>query len=228
MENNRKWNGQLIGSENIFTGAEVYKIEDVSDGVNFYHSESSAPVKFDKVLMALPPAALRIIETPTWSPDKMHAIRALHFEPLYKIGLRFKTRLWEKVSPPSKGGQSITDLPSFLPKNEKERICLGLRDLKKVYGDQVDIDDQDIQLTGQMKNQQETPCFFPGQFHTLFNIARAPEGNDYFAGDMPANVREPNVMPLRPTTKQNLPKHDYDYSDCIKANPMAVYRDQRT
>ncbi|PKY55155.1 hypothetical protein RhiirA4_427302 [Rhizophagus irregularis] len=160
MENNRKWNGQLIGSENIFTGAEVYKIEDVSDGVNFYHSESSAPVKFDKVLMALPPAALRIIETPTWSPDKMHAIRALHFEPLYKIGLRFKTRLWEK-----------------------ERICLGLRDLKKVYGDQVDIDDQDIQLTGQMKNQQETPCFFPGQFHTLFNIARAPEGNDYFAGE---------------------------------------------
>lgn len=141
----------------------------------------------------------------------------------------------------------MTDAIAFLPKNEKERICLGLRDLKKVYGDQVDIDDQDIQLTGQMKNQQETPCFFPGQFRTLFNIARAPEGNVYFAGKYLSihhtwilgaldsallacqqMLGEPNVMPLRPTTKQNLPKHDYDYSDCIKAKPMAVYRDQRT
>ncbi|EXX60758.1 hypothetical protein RirG_176990 [Rhizophagus irregularis DAOM 197198w] len=270
---------QLIGSENIFTGAEVYKIEDVSDGVNIYHSESSAPVKFDKVLMALPPAALRTIETPTWSPDKMHAIRALHFEPLYKIGLRFKTRFWEKVSPPSKGGQSITDLPSrwfvypsygigdngpgvlllyawmtdaiaFLPKNEKERICLGLRDLKKVYGDQVDIDDQFIEGYSINWTDEESTgdaMFFPGQFRNLFNIARAPEGNVYFAGEhlsvhhtwilgaldsallaCQQMLGEPNIMPLRPTTKQNPPKHDYDYSDCIKAKPMAVYRDQRT
>ena len=36
----------------------------------------------------------------------------MHFEPLYKMGLRFKTRFWERVQTgASLGGQSATDMP---------------------------------------------------------------------------------------------------------------------
>ena len=36
----------------------------------------------------------------------------MHFEPLYKMGLRFKTRFWERVQGgASLGGQSATDMP---------------------------------------------------------------------------------------------------------------------
>ena len=97
---------------------------------------------------------------------EQHAIRAVHFEPLYKIGLRFKSRFWERGPRPSNGGQSITDLPSrwfvypsyglgqkepgvlllyswmtdagrWLPQSKEEKIRLALRDLEAVYGREV-------------------------------------------------------------------------------------------
>ncbi|KAK7036274.1 hypothetical protein R3P38DRAFT_3263660 [Favolaschia claudopus] len=54
-----------------------------------------------------------ISDRPRWPMDKELAIRSMHFEALYKMGLRFKTRFWERVSQsePSEGGQSTTDLP---------------------------------------------------------------------------------------------------------------------
>lgn len=59
---------------------------------------------FDKVILAIPPSALRMIpERPRWDYRKEQAIRAMFYEALYKIGLRFKTRFWEHVQPPSLG-----------------------------------------------------------------------------------------------------------------------------
>ncbi|KAK4444387.1 putative L-amino-acid oxidase YobN [Podospora aff. communis PSN243] len=84
--------GHLVGLKNITFGARTC---------------------FDRVVLAIPPAALRmIVDRRRWGLQKEMAIRALHFEPLYKMGLRFKRRFWEQVTPrPSVGGQSTTDLP---------------------------------------------------------------------------------------------------------------------
>ena len=46
---------------------------------------------FDKVLLAVPPAALRMMRTPSsWDPLWREAIRAMRFDPIRKIGLCFK------------------------------------------------------------------------------------------------------------------------------------------
>lgn len=165
----------LIGQQNITMGARVTAVaEEPGDGVSIHWDAGRELASFDKVLLALPPAALRMIETPPWSPPKTHAIRALHFEPLYKIGLRFKARFWEQVKRPARGGQSITDLPSrwfvypsygigedgpgvlllyawmtdaagWLPQSEEDRVRIALRDLQTVYGKVVDVEEQFIE-----------------------------------------------------------------------------------
>ncbi|KAJ6605323.1 hypothetical protein DFH09DRAFT_1422343 [Mycena vulgaris] len=89
----------IVGSQNITYGARV-----------------TGPLEetFDRIILAIPPAALKmIVDRPLWPVDKEMAIRSMHFEPLYKMGLRFKTRFWERTEPnrPSHGGQSTTDLP---------------------------------------------------------------------------------------------------------------------
>lgn len=62
----------------------------------------------DRVIACVPPAALQsIIERPQWSPQKEQAIRSIHYEPLYKLGLHFKSR---KLPRAILGGQSTTDL----------------------------------------------------------------------------------------------------------------------
>lgn len=108
----------LVGLENITYGARVTGIK--RWGVRGHKATITATgyngtleVAFDRVVLAIPPAALRMIaDRPRWGLKKEIAIRALHFEPLYKMGLRFKTRFWEHVTPrPSLGGQSTTDLP---------------------------------------------------------------------------------------------------------------------
>jgi monoamine oxidase len=159
-----------IGAENITLGARVSAITEPADGgVVVWWDGGRQSATFDKVLMALPPAAVRMIATPRWDPDKTHAIRSLHFEPLYKIGMRFKTRFWENVELPAKGGQSITDLPTrwvvypsygigdrgpgvlllyswmtdaagWLAQPADERIRLALRDLHDLYAGLVDVD----------------------------------------------------------------------------------------
>jgi monoamine oxidase len=206
----------LVGQENITMGAHVTAIsEEPSGGVSISLGDGRGTVSFDKVLMALPPAALRMIETPLWRPVKSHAIRALHFEPLYKIGLRFKTRFWENVKRPAHGGQSITDLPSrwfvypsyglgedgpgvlllyswmtdaagWLPQDEDDRVRIALRDLQTVYRGQVNVQEQFLEAFAVNWAAEEPTgdaMFFPGQFKNLFNIAREPERNVYFAGE---------------------------------------------
>jgi monoamine oxidase len=162
----------VLGREHISMGAAVRIIENLPDGrVAIHHSASATPTVFDKVIMAVPPAALRMIETPQWPVTKMQAIRSMHFEPLYKIGMRFRTRFWEKVARPSLGGQSISDLPmrwcvypsygigtegpgvlllyswmsdayNFLPKSQEERVSIGLKNLQEIYAGEVDVAEQ--------------------------------------------------------------------------------------
>ena len=69
-------------------------------------------VTFDKVVLAIPPAALKmIVSRPHWSPQKEMAIRSTHFEALYKMGLRFKYRFWEEIS----GGLEEDKAPRIFP-----------------------------------------------------------------------------------------------------------------
>ncbi|RGB28626.1 hypothetical protein C1646_767602 [Rhizophagus diaphanus] len=120
----------------------------------------------------------------------------------------------------------MTNAIAFLPKNKKEYIYLSLHDLKKVYGDQVNIDKQFIEeysINWTDEESTEDAMFFPGQFRILFNIARASEGNVNFA----ANVRKTERHTLKINNKQNSSKHDYDYSNCIKAKSIAIYQDQK-
>lgn len=207
---------EVVGRRNVTMNARVTKISELPTGlVQVWRDGVASPAMFDKVLLALPPAALRMIETPQWSPPKTHAVRAMHFEPLYKIGLRFKTRFWEQVATPARGGQSITDLPSrwcvypsygigqqgpgvlllyawmtdavgWLPQSPADRVRLALRDLQTVYGSSVDVQAQFLdafEVNWTVQESTGDAMFFPGQFKNLFNVARQPEGNIYFAGE---------------------------------------------
>jgi monoamine oxidase len=261
---------RLIGQGNITMGARVTAISEGRDGRVSVDWEGSKPgsATFDKVLMALPPAALRMIATPTWSPAKTHAIRSLHFEPLYKIGLRFKTRFWEQVQTPARGGQSITDLPSrwfvypsygigeggpgvlllyawmtdaggWLPQAESDRVRIALRDLQSVYGGMVDVEAQFLEAF-EVNWAAEEPTgdamFFPGQFKNLFNVARQPEGNVYFAGEhlsvhhtwivgavdsamlaCQQMIGQSDLAPLGVPGLRAPASRSYDYEQCVKA-----------
>ena len=107
----------IIKYDNITFGARVTSIrpdKDQNDKIvitaNGYNGTLRAV--FDKVILAIPPASLKMLaDRPLWHPQKEMAIRSMHFESLYKMGMRFKTRFWEHETPKTKGGQSTTDLP---------------------------------------------------------------------------------------------------------------------
>lgn len=172
---------RIIGHQNITLNARVRGIVELPSGgitINFDSSAATNPMDtvFDNVILALPPAAIRSMLThrPRWSPTKEAAKRAVHFEPLFKLGLRFKTRFWERVHRPSFGGQSITDLPSrwvvypsngmgtqgpgvlltyswmtdantWLPLSDEDRIDLALKDLAKLFHKEINVYDEFIE-----------------------------------------------------------------------------------
>jgi monoamine oxidase len=154
---------EIIGVDNISLNTKVHKIEQNKPGkVHIYHSNSDHFEEFDQVILALPPSVVHMLDRDFW-PLQQEAIRSMYFEPLYKIGLRFKTRFWEANRIPSEGGgQSITDLPSrwvvypsngigsegpgvllcyswksdalkWLPLTPEEQRDGALRDLSKLY-----------------------------------------------------------------------------------------------
>lgn len=263
---------EVIGQENITMGARVTAISQLENGrTSIVWEDGAQSGAFDKVLMALPPAALHMIKSPQWSPAKTHAIRALHFEPLYKIGMRFRTRFWEQVARPANGGQTITDLPSrwfvypsygigdsgsgvlllyawmtdavgWLPQAQDDRVRLALRDLQTVYQDSVDLEDQFIEafeVNWTVEESTGDAMFFPGQFKSLFNIARQPEGNVYFAGEH-LSVHHTwivgaidsallacqqmlginDLAPLGAPQHRATPRRRYDYKNCVKAQTL--------
>ncbi|KAH9068012.1 hypothetical protein EDB83DRAFT_2506238 [Lactarius deliciosus] len=189
----------LVGYKNISLNSRVSGIRHESDGrvtVSVLGCKGAVEATFDKVIMAIPPPALRMIaDRPAWSEKKELAIRSIHFESLFKMGLRFKTRFWERVGEiPCRGGQSTTDLPirwivypsngigedgpgvllvyswmtdadAWLPLTTEERKSLALANLAEIY------------------NGLGDAMFLPGQFLSRFEAARQPEGNVYFAGE---------------------------------------------
>eukprot|EP01084_Bolivina_argentea_P181664 313720_1 len=274
---------KLVGINNIKMGCDVYKItvnNDKNECIQVFYKEMidekdneyvEKSLVFDKLICAIPPAALRRIQTPQWGVRKMQAIRTFKMKPVYKIGLRFKSRFWEsnesKLFNPSFGGQSTTDLPSAWivypsygigDKNEgvlllycqstdayihgamteTERIEIGLRDLQIVYSD-INIKDEFIEGVSINWAQSDATGFaslLPGQFSHIYNVAKKPEGNIFFAGEhlsthhgwivgaidsalnACSQIVGSQLEPMIPKNKNKdtfNTKHNYDYSKCI-------------
>ncbi|MEE6450037.1 flavin monoamine oxidase family protein [Gottfriedia acidiceleris] len=145
---------------------------------------------------------------------KRKAIREINYMSATKIGIEFKSRFWEKYG--QFGGMSTTDLPtrlSLYPSTgigtigpavvkasytwadealtlsaltEEERIHYALRDLSKIWGDQV----YSEFVTGTSFNWSQNPFsvgaftfFEPGQEEELNSYISSPEGRLHFAGE---------------------------------------------
>jgi monoamine oxidase len=169
----------LVGYKNITLNARVSGIRHERDGrvtVSVQRGKgNSTEATFDRLIMAIPPPALRMIaDRPAWSEKKELAIRSIHFESLFKMGLRFKTRFWEHVTEiPCCGGQSTTDLPirwivypsngigedgpgvllvyswmtdadAWLPLTSEERRTLALANLAEIYNGLRDTHDGSV------------------------------------------------------------------------------------
>ena len=104
---------KLLDEGEIHLNSRVVSIGELSNGRIALKTSGTNPhaEEFDKVILAIPPSALNyILERPRWPFMKEQFIRGAHFEPLYKIGLHFRKRFWERSACPSFGGQSVTDL----------------------------------------------------------------------------------------------------------------------
>ena len=167
----------LLDARDIRLNSPITSITELADGRIALKTSGTAPQTevFDKVILAIPPASLHnISERPLWPFMKQQAIRDSHFEPLYKMGLHFRSRFWEHSPCPSFGGQSVTDLhfrwivyPSndlgssssgvlllyswmndanrWLAMPRGDRISLALHDLQNFFSDShVDVYEQFI------------------------------------------------------------------------------------
>lgn len=167
----------LVGHENIILNACVDHIAYLNDGrveLSVQETNKDCIAVFDAVVLAVPSAAVHnIVDRPKWSFMKEQSIRGSHYEPLYKIGLRFRTRFWERLSTkPCCGGQSTTDLrfrwivfPSndvgsndsgvlllycwmsdatkWASASQTDRIRICLHDLSKYYADDPSVNIND-------------------------------------------------------------------------------------
>ena len=175
----------VVGENNIQKLSKLVSIAYLPDGrIQLEYEKFKTPVKtestshqeiFDAVILAVPPHSVQMLASkpapPVWPVELQAGFRSIHFQPLYKIGLRFKSRFWErKEVGPSLGGQSISDLPCrwvvypsygigdkgkgvllqyswmtdanhWLPLSETEKVQLALRYLQELYPD-VDIPEE--------------------------------------------------------------------------------------
>jgi monoamine oxidase len=76
-------------------------------------STNSSVHTFNHVINSAPLGAIQAMNLESLDLDygKKLAIRKLNYDPAGKIGMKFKTRWWEKLPKPFKGGQSFSDLP---------------------------------------------------------------------------------------------------------------------
>jgi monoamine oxidase len=92
----------VVGFENIRLNSRVDHIAYLDDGrveLSAQGLNEAYISTFDAVVIATPPSALHsIVDRPKWSFMKEQSIRGAHYEPLYKIGLHFRTR-FESVRP---------------------------------------------------------------------------------------------------------------------------------
>ena len=200
----------LFGKENIMLEAPVESLKYVENDrvqVGYVQSESGKMnfETFDSVILALPPSATRMIPIkPQWPVPLEHGLRSIHFQPLYKIGLRFKSRFWEREDlRPSRGGQSITDLPSrwvvypsygigdkgkgvliwyswmtdsihWLPKSKVEKIKMALYNLQQIY--------PEVDISKEYAGSESKEAFLKEGFPFQWAVRR-PLGNaTFYAG----------------------------------------------
>lgn len=167
----------VVGENNIQKLSKIVSIAYLSDGrIQLEYEKFKTPLKtestsrqetFDAVILAVPPHSVQMLASkptpPEWPVELQAGFRSIHFQPLYKIGLRFKSRFWEREEVgPSLGGQSISDLPCrwvvypsyglgdkgkgvllqyswmtdanhWLPLSETEKVQLALRYLQELY-----------------------------------------------------------------------------------------------
>ncbi|TFY66498.1 hypothetical protein EVG20_g4592 [Dentipellis fragilis] len=111
---------EVLGWDNITLGAYVKGLEPSENKVIVTAEGYNGEIKgtFGKVVVAVPPAALVMIaDRPRWQPDKETALRAMNVESVYRMGMRFKTRWWDRrwVYSGSDGsdtmGEAVADIP---------------------------------------------------------------------------------------------------------------------
>ncbi len=172
-------------------------------------------VKGDLAIVTLPFSVLQfmdIIPYRSISFKKWEAIRELINVPAVKIGIEFRRRFWET----NQVGNAISDLPTrfsyvpshdigsqgtgvllasyswgqdavlwgSLPINELTRMLL--KDLAKVYGDEVYTEFMTTVPFNWSRNPYSAGCFTlftPGQENNLGEVIRQPEGRLHFAGE---------------------------------------------
>ena len=212
----------LVGFENIRLNTRVDRITNLDDGrveLSAKGLHQTNTMVFDAVVLAIPPAAIHnIVDRPRWSFMKEQSIRGAHYEPLYKMGMHFRTRFWEQTDKfPCFGGQSTTDLRirwivfpsndmgssgsgvlllyswmsdaakwSGLSQGERVKICL--HDLSKYYADdpEIDVYEQYIESFDVLWTNEwcgGDAMYLPGQFSRFHEVAKAREGQIFFAGE---------------------------------------------
>ncbi|MGE8203461.1 flavin monoamine oxidase family protein [Heyndrickxia sp. NPDC080065] len=103
--------------EDIYLSQKMVKMVQQPDQVTIYcrHEETLeySQITGDIAIITIPFPTLRFVKVEPYhafSHYKWKAIRELLYMPATKIGIKFKSRFWEKEG--QKGGKSITDLPN--------------------------------------------------------------------------------------------------------------------
>ena len=108
---------RVIGEDVISLQTTVVSLSYLASGqvkVGYKKSDQNGYDVFDAVILALPPSAVRMIpEKPKWPVDLEHGLRSVHFQPLYKIGLRFKSRFWERERFATIKGRTVNNRPAL-------------------------------------------------------------------------------------------------------------------
>ena len=102
--------------EDVKFRARLLAISQTERAVTLRYSHPSSPtpesITCDAAVITIPFSALRMvgIEPGCFSPEKMRAIRSLHYDTSTKVMIEFKSRFWEREHG-IRGGHSVTDLP---------------------------------------------------------------------------------------------------------------------
>src|SRR5436189_4407840 len=96
-----------IGADNIHLQKRVNKIEVKSGSVQVEVEGSSQPREYRHVILTVPLSYLQTVNLKDagLSYNQKVAIRNCHYEPSVKVGMKFRSRWWEELPLPIKGGQ---------------------------------------------------------------------------------------------------------------------------
>ncbi|KAF1831629.1 L-amino-acid oxidase precursor [Decorospora gaudefroyi] len=67
--------------------------------------------EYDYAVVSVPFSKVRLWDLPRYSSLLSRAIRSMNYQQSCKVALHYKTRFWEKLSPPIIGGCGSTDIP---------------------------------------------------------------------------------------------------------------------